>query len=389
MRPRLERIRRRLASRSAAVPRVALGLAVGLAAGASTPAPARGQDGAALYEAGCQSCHGADGTGATQDKVAFDDPLPDFSDCRFASREPDQDWIAVAHSGGPARGFSETMPAFGEAFDGEQLAAIVRHLRSFCHDPTWPAGELNLPRPLVTEKAYPEDEAVWTTGVSTESPGAVVNEIVYEKRFGRRSQIEVKLPFGFAESPTGRLDADGTPETDWGAALGDVEVGLKHALAYGDRSIFSVATALILPTGDVERGFGADALRVEPFAAFGQILPGDGFLHLQGGVELSTDTDAAAHEAFWRGAVGRTFTSGEFGRAWSPMIELLGATELEEGSELEWDLVPQMQVSLSTRQHVMLDIGVRVPLTRTAARPTELVVYLLWDWFDGGLFDGW
>jgi len=351
--------------------------------------PATAQDGAALYEAGCASCHGADGTGASPDRIAFEDPLPDFRECSFASREPDADWIAVAHAGGPVRGFSETMPAFGEAFDGAQLQAIMDHIRTFCDDPAWPAGELNLPRPLVTEKAYPEDEAVWTTTVRTESPAAVVHETVYEKRFGPRSQIEVKLPFGFAEAPTGELGPGGEPQTDWGAGLGDVTVGIKHAVAHDDRSIFSLGTEVVLPTGDADRGLGADAVRVEPFAAFGHVLPADAFLHLQGGVELSTDTGAAEHEAFWRGVIGKTFTSGEFGRAWSPMVEILGSMELEGDADPSWDLVPQMQVTLNTRQHVMLNFGVRVPVTNTDARATELMIYLLWDWFDGGLFDGW
>lgn len=361
----------------------------GVAAVLAWSAPAAAQDGAALYTAGCASCHGADGTGASESRIAFEDPLPDFRDCSFASREPDADWIAVAHAGGPVRGFSETMPAFGEAFDHAQLQAIMDHIRTFCDDPAWPAGELNLPRALVTEKAYPEDEAVWTTTVNAESPRAVVNEITYEKRFGPRSQIEIKVPFGFAEAPTGEPGTGGEIDTGWGAGLGDLAVGFKHAVWHNEQSIFSLATELVLPTGDVDRGLGADAVRVEPFAAFGQTLPSDGFLQLQGGVELSTDTDAAEHEAFWRGVIGKTFTSGEFGRAWSPMVEILGSTALEDESEVNWDLVPQMQVTLNTRQHVMLNVGVRVPVTNADVRTTEFLVYVLWDWFDGGLFDGW
>lgn len=378
---------RRTASGGAGARRGWVWLGACLAVGSTAPTAA--QDGAALYAAGCASCHGADGAGASRDAIAFEDPLPDFRECSFASREPDADWIAVAHAGGPVRGFSWTMPAFGEAFDREQLQAVIDHIRTFCDDPGWPAGELNLPRPLVTEKAYPEDEAVWTTSVSAESPGAVVNEIVYEKRFGPRSQIEVKLPFGFTEAPTAEPGIGGEIDTDWGAGLGDIAVGLKHAVWHDERSIVSLATELVLPTGDVERGIGADAVRVEPFAAFGRALPSDAFFQFQGGVELSTDTDAAEHEAFWRGVLGKTFTSGEFGRAWSPMLEILGATGLEDEADPDWDLVPQMQVTLNTRQHVMLNVGARVPLTNTDARTTEFLVYLLWDWFDGGLFDGW
>jgi hypothetical protein len=227
---------------------------------------------------------------------------------------------------------------------------------------------------------------VWTTAVNAENPGAVINELVYEKRFGARSQIEIKMPFGFAEGPAA---AAGEATPGWGAVLGDLSVGLKHAVAHNDQSIFSIAAEVKLPTGDVDRGVGADAVVLEPFVAFGQALPGDGFLHFQGGVELSTDTDATDHEAFWRAAVGKTLTSGEFGRAWSPMIEIVGSRDLVDGADVEWSLVPQMQITLNTRQHIMLNVGVLVPVSNADARPTRLMVYLLWDWFDGGFFDGW
>jgi hypothetical protein len=71
------------------------------------------------------------------------------------------------------------------------------------------------------------------------------------------------------------------------------------------------------------------------------------------------------------------------------MIEVLGARELASGAETEWDLVPQLQFSLSTRQHVQAGIGFRVPATDRSNRTGELVFYLLWDWFDGGVLQGW
>src|SRR5688572_32813847 len=61
------------------------------------------QAGAVLYAAACAGCHGPDGGGAPASLVAFTDPLPDFRDCAFATREPDGDWLAVVHDGGPAR----------------------------------------------------------------------------------------------------------------------------------------------------------------------------------------------------------------------------------------------------------------------------------------------
>jgi hypothetical protein len=67
----------------------------------------------------------------------------------------------------------------------------------------------------------------------------------------------------------------------------------------------------------------------------------------------------------------------------------LGARELVAGEQTQWDILPQMQVTLSRRQHVMMNIGVRLPLTDAGSRDTQLLFYLLWDWFDGGFFSGW
>jgi hypothetical protein len=48
-----------------------------------------------------------------------------------------------------------------------------------------------------------------------------------------------------------------------------------------------------------------------------------------------------------------------------------------------------MQVTLSVRQHVMVNAGVRIPVNERAGRSTQFVMYFLWDWFDGNLVSGW
>jgi hypothetical protein len=239
---------------------------------------------------------------------------------------------------------------------------------------------LNLPRPLVTEKAYPEDEAVLTTTVQTEDDGSVLNEIVYEKRFGAQNQFEIAIPFGGLENNDG-----------WSGGIGDIALGLKRALYHDHQrgTIFSVIGELVLPTGDSDNGFGKGTAIIEPTVAFGQILPADSFFQFHGGFELSTNRDDAPHEAFWRTAVGKSFAQHRFGRNWTPMLEILGAKELEDDSTADWDLLPQLQVTLSTRQHIMLNAGVRIPINQTETRSTRVMIYLLWDWFDGGFFDGW
>jgi hypothetical protein len=341
-----------------------------------------------IFLMACANCHGADGKGRSQSRVGFDVPLPDFTDCDFASREPTADWVVVAHKGGPVRGFSQIMPSFGSVLSVKEITKAVEYIKTLCANKDWPRGTLNLPRPMITEKAYPEDEAVWTFGTN-ENLDLVSGEFVYEQRFGSRNQIEVVVPFGWSEIPI----PDGIDSTtDWTSSLGDVAVGIKRAFIHSLKSgsIFSAAAEVILPTGDETRGFGKGTVVFEPFLSYGQILPVDFFLHSQLGAEFPLRSNKAENEAFLRFAVGRTFTTGGWwGRAWSPMVELLASRDLESGANIYWDIMPQIQVTLNTRQHIMFNIGVRIPANKTSSRDVQVMVYLLWDWFDGGFFEGW
>jgi hypothetical protein len=176
-----------------------------------------------------------------------------------------------------------------------------------------------------------------------------------------------------------------------GEGLGDVGLGVKRVMFFSQRTetIFSVAAEVLVPSGDEADGLGRGTFVFEPFVMLGQAIPYVGFVHLQAGVELPFDPAKAGRELFWRGALGRSFTQGRFGRTWSPMVELLAARELERGATVRWDVVPQFQVTLNQRQHLMLNLGARIPLTERGVRSTQVLAYLLWDWFDGGLFEGW
>jgi hypothetical protein len=338
---------------------------------------------AELYGAACAGCHGGDGRGLDRALVAFEEPLPDFTDCDFAAREPDADWIAIAHQGGPVRGFSAMMPAFGAALTVEQIARIVAHIRTLCTEAAWPRGELNLPRALLTEKAFPEDEWVIESDADLGDQAAVLGQFVWEQRFGPRSQIEVVVPYGWVELPAGA-------GTRWTSGLGDLVLGVKHA-AYHDGDagrIFALGGEVVLPTGDESKGLGGTGVKSEAFLSFGQALPADAFVQAQAGAEIALRRDGD-REGFGRFVVGRTFTSGTWGRSWTPMVEVQAKRELEGGASTAVDVVPQLQVSLNTRQHVLASVGVLLPATETTGRSARLLAYLLLDWFDGGFFEGW
>ena len=87
------------------------------------------------------------------------------------------------------------------------------------------------------------------------------------------------------------------------------------------------------------------------------VLVQQALVQAQAGVELPFNSERAEREAFWRVAAGRTFVTGAFGRAWTPMVEFAAARELESGESTLWDIVPQVQVSLNTRQHLLANRG--------------------------------
>ena len=348
--------------------------------GTMTPpleALAQTRTGREVYQSACASCHGSDGRATPSVESGYPLVPPDFSDCNFSTREPAADWVGVGHDGGPARAFSPLMPAFGEALSREELELAVSHARSFCAESAWPRGELNLPRALVTTKAFPEDEAVLTV---IAADGAVTNKFVYEQRIGPRSMFEIIAPLQFSERAPG----------DWTGGVGDLGFAFKHVLVsnIARGSILSAAGEVLVPTGSTERGIGSGTTVLEPFVAFGQRLPARAFLQAQvgGGIPFNRDH---ADEAFWRMAVGKQFRQGEFGRLWAPMVEVLASRELAVGASTHWDVVPQVHVTLSTRQHIRANVGARVPVNERAGRSTQFLGYFLWEWFNGGLTTGW
>lgn len=339
-----------------------------------------GRSGREVFETTCIACHGPDGRGTANPVLTKILTLPDFTDCNFAVREPSADWLAVAHNGGPARGFSPLMPPWGTLYTTDELERAVAHLRTFCADDSWPRGELNLPRPLVTGKAFPEDEVVVSTSSSTRGDGEVVSKFIYERRLGALNQVEVSIPLSSTQSGTG----------GWATGVGDIALGYKRTLTHDVNrgNILSVSAEVALPVGSERRGLGKGFAIFEPFVTYGQLIGSESFVQVQGGFEIPARQDEDS-EAFWRAAVGRSFREGRFGRTWSPMFELLAARPFASGAIINWDVVPQVQITLNARQHIRVNGGIRLPVNNRTDRSPSVIFYFLWDWFDGGLLDGW
>lgn len=335
-----------------------------------------------IYKTACVACHGPDGKGMPTSISAFEKPdsFPDFTRCDQTTAELDNDYRAVIVHGGQYRGFSQIMPSFKQALTPQQINKVIGYLRQFCDPAGWPRGELNLPRAMVTEKAYPEDEEVISTAVNaTGAPGSETH-IIHEQRFGKKNQIEVDVPINFQDE-----------NHTWYGGVGDTTFGVKRVMFSSLRrgSIMALQGSVLVPSGNRARGFGSGTTTFETFAAYDQLFHNTS-IQTQFGADLSRHTDIAPQSIFFNTAIGQTIMADRgLGRAWTPMFEFLAQRDLMDGAKTDWDVLPQMQVTISHRQHIRGDLGVRVPVSNTAGRAVQLQLYLLWDWQDGKINEGW
>jgi mono/diheme cytochrome c family protein len=345
--------------------------------------PPDAKNGERIYKGGCIACHGAEGKGAPETSTEFTRPdtFPDFTDCNGTTPEPNSAWKAVILHGGPERGFSQIMPAFSELLTSGEIDDVIAYMRKFCTNKHWARGELNLPRAIVTEKAFPEDEVVVSTAVNATGAPGFTTDVIHEQRFGVHNQIEVDVPFNAQNQ-----------NHSWNGGVGDITFAVKREMFSSLRtgSILSLQAGLLPPTGNSKLGFGSGTTTFETFAAFDQLFPTNTFIQFQMGADLPRHADIAPQSLFWRTAAGQSFAKDHgLGRLWSPMVEFLADRDLQDGAKTNWDVLPEMQVTISQRQHVRAAVGVRAPMTNTQGRNPSVVMYVLWDWADGKLWEGW
>jgi mono/diheme cytochrome c family protein len=335
-----------------------------------------------IYKTACVACHGPDGKGTPKSIAGFEPPdsFPDFTRCNQTTAELNNDYRAVIVHGGQYRGFSQIMPSFKQALTPEQINKVIGYLRNFCREQGWPRGELNLPRAMVTEKAYPEDEEVVAMAVNAKGTPGSETHIIHEQRFGKKNQIEVDVPINLQDE-----------NHTWYGGVGDTTFGVKRVMFSNLRkgSIMSLQGSVLVPSGNRARGFGSGTTTFETFAAYDQLFHNTS-IQTQFGADLPRHTDIAPQSIFFNTVVGQTIMADHgLGRAWTPMFEFLAQRDLMDRARTEWDVLPQMQVTISHRQHIRGDVGVRVPVSNTAGRAVQLQLYLLWDWQDGKINEGW
>ena len=320
---------------------------------AQSPPSSPGDSGAALFASWCKSCHGADGRGTPAASTRLEVPPADLKECKGSTAETEDRWVTIVTQGGAAFGLSLDMPAFGEAGTPAQIRAVVRYARSLCGELGWPPGELNFPRAFLVEKAYPEDEVV----ITDEARG---QELIYERRWGKRFQTEASARTAF----------DGQPNAFDGIG-GALKYNLWHSL--DRRALASLGVEVTPPIGRQDRW------EAEPYVAFGA-EPG-GAMAVQGQVVATWEEAEGVTGFSYRLGAGRSI-----GRV-APMLEA-GWTVPIDG-ERTLSFYPQMWVRLSRLGHVAGSFGAELPAVGPEPRHPRFIAFVLWDYGDAPLFRGW
>jgi len=121
----------------------------GLAAAPLSPAPST--PGQALYAMHCAVCHGESGRGDGPSAAGFASKPSNLTDGRRFNQLPDEFFVSIVLSGGPAEGLSPGMPPFQGNLNEGQVRQIVAYLRTLAN-PSFRSGDA---RPIVAVPGAP------------------------------------------------------------------------------------------------------------------------------------------------------------------------------------------------------------------------------------------
>lgn len=332
--------------------------------------------GAEIFQANCAVCHGPSG------QPDPDSPLvqglgvvpANFADALFNSREPAGDWKNVITHGGPVLGFSDKMPAFGETLSGEDIDAVLEYVKTLGGEHDYPDGDLNLFLPVRTKKAFPEDEWVWKQRFTgQDGDNSWKNTLEYEFRLGQRWQGVLEV----------------THETEGGdGEFGHFEPGFKYVMRHDRKAgyIFTLGGNLGVPLNH-----GAE-WELLPYVAYGKIINDSWTFQGSGRLKLSLE-DSDHSSAEFAGIVH--WVHSPLPRAVFPALEVVAELPFERGtgpgkkSAVQVSVLPQVRIGLNKRGHVALNAGLELPLNDRERYDRRAYVYLIWDFADGGFFEGW
>jgi len=209
-----------------------------------------------IFQKHCALCHGADAKGTGQLAATLPRKPANLTDCRLTAEDPVEVIQGVIRHGGSYVSRSPVMPAWQGTLSEAEIADVAAYVKSLCTDPDWLPGDLNFPRPLITGKAFPDQEVI--VGGRFARNRLDVTELfgVMDYRVDGLTNVEIKVRGLFR-------DPDTAPNH---AGLGDTALSVKRVVAYSveRRALASLGLEVSLPTGREPNGLGDGEVVWEP-----------------------------------------------------------------------------------------------------------------------------
>ncbi len=209
-----------------------------------------------IFQKHCSLCHGADAKGTGQLAATLPRKPANLTDCRLTAEDPVEIIQGVIRHGGPYVGLSSVMPAWQGTLLESEIADVAAYVKSLCTDPNWLPGDLNFPRPLITGKAFPEQEVI--VGGRFGRNSREVTEVfgTMEYRVDGLSNVEITTRGLFIHPDSGSSES----------GFGDMTLSAKRVMVYSleHRALATLGVEVNLPTGREPRGLGAGEVVWEP-----------------------------------------------------------------------------------------------------------------------------
>lgn len=85
------------------------------------------------YAMYCAPCHGDTGKGNGPQAEAMEVPPRNHTDGNYLSTRSDDQLLKVVKEGGPAVGFSSSMPPFNYTLTEDEIKGVVKYVRTLCN----------------------------------------------------------------------------------------------------------------------------------------------------------------------------------------------------------------------------------------------------------------
>jgi hypothetical protein len=295
-------------------------------------------NGRAIFLANCATCHGEDGRGMrTPAEVGFDLPMPN-SPIALSRRAKPMPIGRSIHQGRATPRLPRIMPAFEDALSDDEIDAVIGYLRTFCTDPRWVRGEFNFALGCLPRRRSPKTS--WS-GRTHRFAIAERHRIAVriEKRVGPTGQLEVNLPSRASMAARARQEFRRRRYRRCVEAEHHRRCRFRHDLQPARRSV--------LPTGSERKRLGHRlAWRSKRTRCSGRCCPT--ISCCRAGVRVFPLRKALTQEVGINLNIQKDVCDEAAMAAPSRRAGIGGRQEMASGAKTEWDLVPQMQVSLST-----------------------------------------